>query len=827
MSANTPSVSANRGAGFSGEARRVGERWRRTKMSTPVQQGLFIGVVTDDSDPHMMGRVRVYIPNFSAVAARTARSPSQDENESSLTFMPIFPFAGSSDYSSNQDGYSQSYGMWYHPRVGDQVAVMFADSAVADGYYIGCVPKYFQNYQLPGTPIAPSDGEDFELPGSELPYGTQPGSRRVGYTLSSNLKASGLHKDQIRGGSTSGAQRESPSRVIGWKSPGDPASGAIGHQFVMDDLPANQGVRIRTSSGNQVLFSDAGAYIYLSTAKGGSWIQMGDDGNVDIYAQGSISMHAEKDINFTADRDINMNVGRDMNFSAGDDVTMAVGSNYDLAVLGDKHVTVGGKQDWVSGAGSDHEVSGEYGVTSSRAVSFKAGTTANVTASGDIFIYSETGDAHVQELPGDLPGEAAHATVVNTIQIPGGPTTDQVTSGDSGSDAQYVSGKDGNIRVPQHEPWDPNGGVQYISKPAFRQSALYNVNTHPAQPVGSARTVYYPLAEEDSASPRSGNNRIAGGPPLVKVDWIVVHCSATKPQANTTGTDVAGYHTAKGWKGMGYHIFIKRDGGIDVGRPLNVQGNHVDGYNENSIGVCMAGGLDPVRTYGPNKPLPWPDFTDKEMAALRQQVDMLKAKFPDAKVVGHRDLDKTKSCPCFDVPYWNTTGQIRVQTGMPEGNGQIVQPTTMQYPLPAGNMSPEDAARYLVIKGGFTEEQASGLIGNFMWESSGLNPRAVGDSGQARGIAQWHPDRYAGLLELSQQSGKDPNTVEAQLDWVIEELNTTEASAGDRIRNATSAAQAALICMTYYERPLPESRGGQPHAGDRQRYAISVFNSLA
>ena len=46
--------------------------------------------------------------------------------------------------------------------------------------------------------------------------------------------------------------------------------------------------------------------------------------------------------------------------------------------------------------------------------------------------------------------------------------------------------------------------------------------------------------------------------------------------------------------------------------------------------------------------------------------------------------------------------------------------------------------------GGYTLEQAAGLAGNIQRES-GFSETATGDSGQAVGLGQWHPDRQAAI----------------------------------------------------------------------------------
>jgi hypothetical protein len=75
----------------------------------------------------------------------------------------------------------------------------------------------------------------------------------------------------------------------------------------------------------------------------------------------------------------------------------------------------------------------------------------------------------------------------------------------------------------------------------------------------------------------------------------------------------------------------------------------------------------------------------------------------------------------------------------------------------------------------------------------------VGDGGQARGIAQWHPDRQADFAKMFGHDIKQ-STLEEQLKFIDYELKNTEKNAGDKLRQAKSAAQAAQLVDKLYER---------------------------
>jgi len=133
-----------------------------------------------------------------------------------------------------------------------------------------------------------------------------------------------------------------------------------------------------------------------------------------------------------------------------------------------------------------------------------------------------------------------------------------------------------------------------------------------------------------------------------KTDWIVLHCSATRGlQANIGAADIRLWHKQKGWKDIGYHFVIKRDGTLENGRKVGDIGSHVQGHNTNSVGICLVGGLDD-KTWKPVN-----NFTATQWKTLTTLVTRLTKMYPKAKVLGHRDFPKVqKACPCFDARTW-------------------------------------------------------------------------------------------------------------------------------------------------------------------------------
>lgn len=128
---------------------------------------------------------------------------------------------------------------------------------------------------------------------------------------------------------------------------------------------------------------------------------------------------------------------------------------------------------------------------------------------------------------------------------------------------------------------------------------------------------------------------------------ITVHCSATRPSQDWGAKEIDRIHRMEnGWLRIGYHFVIRRDGTVENGRPLTMQGAHVGGYNKDNLGICLIGGID---TSGK----PEDNFTPAQKNALRGLIERLLKDYPRAEIKGHRDWPGVrKACPSFEVKDW-------------------------------------------------------------------------------------------------------------------------------------------------------------------------------
>lgn len=140
------------------------------------------------------------------------------------------------------------------------------------------------------------------------------------------------------------------------------------------------------------------------------------------------------------------------------------------------------------------------------------------------------------------------------------------------------------------------------------------------------------------------------------INLIVVHCSATPPSMDIGADEIRDWHVnTNKWSDIGYHFVIRRSGQIQTGRPLTRPGAHTKGYNTNSIGICLVGGVDDSGN-------PEDNFTPEQFNSLLFKLAEFEDEYPEAEILGHRDLSPdvnhdgvvtkdewVKDCPCFDV----------------------------------------------------------------------------------------------------------------------------------------------------------------------------------
>lgn len=131
---------------------------------------------------------------------------------------------------------------------------------------------------------------------------------------------------------------------------------------------------------------------------------------------------------------------------------------------------------------------------------------------------------------------------------------------------------------------------------------------------------------------------------------------------------------------------------------------------------------------------------------------------------------------------------------------RVVRVTTRAIAFPIDQSWDLAKRAYWFFRGrGYSRQAAAGIVGNLKAESN-FNVNVVGDGGLARGLAQWHPDRFAGVRALAAKTGRSVNDFNVQLEYIDHELRTREPLAFGALQNAKTIEQGTAAFI-HYERP--------------------------
>ncbi len=298
------------------------------------------GVVMDTNDPQQMGRMRIWVPAI-------------DGDNYILENLPwaryISPLAGQTkNFPANDvkaDGFV-SYGFMMPPKVGALVAVAFLYGDPNRRVFLGSFWRDHGNRSLPQgrhrSDIGPEPLTDTLSP-------LEPKSSNLKEQFGGDLEAPeaktrGAYERQVAQGKTDkdGTEGYRPSVVEPTLEDGsanyDPQTYCVTtpgrHSLIFQDNPEDSRMRIVTAAGHQVIFDDANERIYVSTAKGYTYIELDQDGRIHMYAADSISVSSGDTINFTAAKSFNVQAGEDVNIQAGGAMKLAACDSFNASGKG-------------------------------------------------------------------------------------------------------------------------------------------------------------------------------------------------------------------------------------------------------------------------------------------------------------------------------------------------------------------------------------------------------------------------------------------------------------------------------------------------------------
>lgn len=116
--------------------------------------------------------------------------------------------------------------------------------------------------------------------------------------------------------------------------------------------------------------------------------------------------------------------------------------------------------------------------------------------------------------------------------------------------------------------------------------------------------------------------------------YIILHHRAGDGSVDS----IHAQHLSQTWAGIGYHFYVRKDGTIYRGRPIDVIGAHCHGWNGDSVGICFEGNFETDK------------MTPAQLKAGQELITYLKTLYPKAEVLRHKDFEKT-ACPGKNFPF--------------------------------------------------------------------------------------------------------------------------------------------------------------------------------
>lgn len=128
------------------------------------------------------------------------------------------------------------------------------------------------------------------------------------------------------------------------------------------------------------------------------------------------------------------------------------------------------------------------------------------------------------------------------------------------------------------------------------------------------------------------------------------------------------YHkTTRGYAGIGYHFYVRKDGSIYEGRPVEYVGAHASNNNSDSIGICFEGNFNEETMPG------------VQLKAGQELIAYIKETYNITKVQKHCEVCKT-SCPGKNFPFHEMVNAATTET-VPQTTKSIVD---LAYEVIAG-----------------------------------------------------------------------------------------------------------------------------------------------
>ena len=147
---------------------------------------------------------------------------------------------------------------------------------------------------------------------------------------------------------------------------------------------------------------------------------------------------------------------------------------------------------------------------------------------------------------------------------------------------------------------------------------------------------------------------------MAELKYLVIHCTATPEGREVSAAELRHWHTdpvskgGRGWKQVGYTDMFHLDGSVERlvqnNEDANVDPweltNGAAGFNSVSRHIVYVGGL------AKDGKTPKDTRTALQRSEMARYIREFHKRHPQVRIVGHRDLNRAKACPSFDVGAW-------------------------------------------------------------------------------------------------------------------------------------------------------------------------------
>lgn len=711
--------------------------------------GPFLARVVSHLDKKFGGGLEVEI-----IKRSTTPNTYESANQTYVVYYAS-PFYGVTPLqkNDNNDSYAssqQSYGFWaVPPDPGSLVLVVFVEGNVDQGYWIACVQNDFMNFMVPEprvsttltTPSTPSGLAGKKLPVAEYnkflanPNNNYPTSQPRPYneTFVEKLMEQGLLDDDVRGTTSTSARREAPSNVYGISTPGPvdkrPGSPTVergvsdskatvfasrlgGHSIVMDDgdetilrsgpasslpkeyIKSNPG---STTTGDATLPANE---LFRIRTRTGHQILLHNTEDL-IYISNSrgttwIELTSNGKIDIYAQDSISIHSQQDLNVTADRDINFSAFENINIAA---------GKELKISSGDSTSIKSGNF-------FSVDSGDTVSLNANTYFSAYGKT-SATLSGISGDVSIVSGKATLIKA-------------SGDIG-----LSSTGASVRVTAQ-------GDLHLNSNANAYLSSIGGSLHLKASGGN-------IQQEASSSVfvKAGSsifNQATGGSMNLKAASSIFADSGATVSIQSTTVAIDG--SAKVYVNSGKSTSAAGSAGAArAGAPKNANPQSPTPAKE----AVLPSRIPQHEPWLQHENLNPGNYTPENTRAGLQSKDTFTQPIPDTYIRNSASTfgqtQTSASYPGGSVPAGYSDGQSEAEDGLEQIETQNL-----------GTPNAKAAFQFFLGKG-FTEAQASGIIGNLMAESGRqIDPNAKGDSGDAHGIAQWNrrwsPDRVANFKKV-------------------------------------------------------------------------------